>query len=83
VRAVLAGYPGVRERGQEAGRAVEVGHLQVRRADAGRIVRVRAGPARQGIGRREGESPLVRYLGFGLGVEDLDDVHRAGRAQVR
>src|SRR5262249_52096690 len=43
VRAVLPGYPRVRERGQEAGRAVEVGHLQVGRADAGRIVRVRAG----------------------------------------
>jgi len=83
VRAVLPGYPRVRESGQEAGRAVEVGHLQVRRADAGRVVRVRAGPARQGVGRREGESPLVRYLGLGLGVEDLDDVHGAGRAQVR
>jgi hypothetical protein len=83
VRAVLPGFPGVRERGQEAGRAVEIGHVQVRRADAGRVVRVRAGPAGQGVGRREGESPLVRYLGFGLGVEDLDDVHGAGRAQAR
>jgi len=83
VRAVLPGYPRVRQRGQEAGRAVEVGHLQVGRADAGRVVRVRAGPAREGIGRREGSGPLVRYLGFGLGVENLDDVHGPGGAQVR
>ena len=46
-------------------------------------MRVRAGPARQSVGRREGESPLVRYLGLGLGVEDLDDIHGAGRAEVR
>jgi hypothetical protein len=72
----------VRQRGQEAGRAVEVGHLQVGRADASRIVRVRAGPARQGIRRREGRGPLVRYLGFDLGVEDLDYVHGARRAQA-
>jgi hypothetical protein len=83
VRAVLPGYPRVRQRGQEAGRAVEVGHLQVGRADAGRVVRVRAGPARQGTGRREGSGPLVRSLGFDLGVEDLDDVHGARRAQPR
>jgi hypothetical protein len=83
VRAVLPGYPGVRERGQEAGRAVEVGHLQVRRADAGRVVRVRAGPAGQGVRRGQDGGPVVRFRRRGLGVEDLDDVHRAGRAQVR
>jgi hypothetical protein len=83
MRAVLPGYPRVRQRGQEAGRAVEVGHLQVGRADAARVVRVRAGPARQGIRRGQGGGPVVRFGGRGLGVEDLDDVHRAGRAQVR
>jgi hypothetical protein len=35
------------------------------------------------MGRREGSGPLVRSLGFDLGVEDLDDVHGARRAQPR
>jgi len=83
VRPVLPGYPRVRQRGQEAGRAVEVGHLQVRRADAGRVMRVRAGPARQGVRGRQGGGPLVRFPRRGLGVEDLDDVHGARRAQLR
>jgi len=83
VRPVLPGYPRVRERGQEAGRAVEAGHLQVGRADAGRVVRVRSGPAGEGVRRGQGGGPVVRFRRGGLGVEDLDDVHHAGRAQVR
>jgi hypothetical protein len=82
VRAVLAGDARVGQRGQEAGRAVEVGHLQVGGAHARGVVRVRACPAGQGIGRGQGESPLVRCLFCDLGVEDLDDVYGARRAQA-
>jgi hypothetical protein len=82
VRAVLAGHPRVRQRGQEAGRTVEVGHFQVGRTHAGRVVRVRARPARQAVRGGQGTRPLVRYLIGDLGVEDLDDVHGARPAQA-
>ena len=57
VRAVLAGDARIGQRGQEAGRAVEVGHLQVGGAHARGVVRVRARPAGQGVGRGQGERP--------------------------
>ena len=43
--AELPSQLGVRKRGEEAGRAVEVGHLQIGGAYPGRVVRVRARPA--------------------------------------
>jgi len=46
-------------------------------------VRVRSGPAGEGVRRGQGGGPVVRFRRGGLGVEDLDDVHHAGRAQVR
>jgi hypothetical protein len=77
VRAVLARDPCVRECPEEAGRAIEVGQVQVGRADAVRVVGVRAcggGNAELGGHRR---SLLVQRLVLDLGVEDLDDVHAA------
>jgi hypothetical protein len=77
VRAVLAGDARIGQGGQEAGRAVEVGHVQVGRAHPGRVVRVRPGPARQGKVRRQRGGPVVQRLVGELGVEDLDDVDGA------
>jgi hypothetical protein len=77
VRTVLAGDPGLRQRGQEACRAVEGRHLQVGRAHARRVVRVRARPAGQRVRRGQGASLVVQRLVGDLGVEHLDDVHRA------
>jgi hypothetical protein len=77
VVAELPGQPGVRQRGQEAGRAIEVGHLQVGGPHPGRVVRVRARPAGQSerfgqIGRL-----AIQRAVADLCVEDLDDVDRA------
>jgi hypothetical protein len=82
VVAELTGQPRVRQPGEEGGRAVEVGHLQVGRADPGRVVRVRARAA------GDAESPcqvfglLVERVVGDLGVEHLDDVDVAVRAEV-
>ena len=43
--AELPGQLGVRQRGEEAGRTVEVGNLEIGGAHPGRVVRVRARPA--------------------------------------
>jgi hypothetical protein len=83
VVAELPGQPGVRQRREESGRAVEVGHLQVGGAYPGRVMRVRARPARQRERRRQVGCLTVERVVADLGVEDLDDVHRAVRAQGR
>jgi hypothetical protein len=83
VVAELPGQPGVRQRGEEACRAIEVGHLQVGGAHPGRVVRVRARPAGQRERRRQVGCLTVERAVSDLGVEDLDDVHRALGAQGR
>jgi hypothetical protein len=81
VVAELPGQLGVRQPREEVGRAVEVGHLQIGGADPGRVVRVRARPARQPERRRQIGRLAVQRAVDDLGVEHLDDVHRAFRAQ--
>jgi hypothetical protein len=83
VVAELPGQLGVLEAGQEAGRAVEVGHLQVGGAHPGRVVRVRARARGQAEPGGQVRRLLVQRLVGDLGVEHLDDVHRACRAQAR
>jgi hypothetical protein len=83
VGAVFSGEPRVRKGGEEAGRAVEVGQVQVGRADAIGVVGVRAGSggnAELGGHRRR---LVVQRLVVDLGVEDLDDVRAALSAQRR
>jgi hypothetical protein len=77
VRAVPAGDPGLRQRGQEGLRAVEGGHLQVGRAHAVGVVRVRARPGGQAVRRGQRGRLLVPRLVGDLGVEHLDHVHVA------
>jgi len=75
VRAVLAGDPGLGQRGQEAFGAVEGGHLQVGRAHAVLVVRVRARSAGQAIRRGQRGRLVVQRLVGDLGVEHLDHIH--------
>ena len=59
MRAVLAGDLGISQLAQEVARAVEVGHLQIGRADAVRTVGGRAGTARQPVPVGELRGTLV------------------------
>ncbi|HEY7265251.1 MAG TPA: hypothetical protein VH589_27705 [Trebonia sp.] len=81
--AVLPRDPRVRECAEEASRTVEVWQVQVCRADAVRVVGVRAcrGGNAEFSGHRRGF--LVQRLVADLGVEDLDDVRAALGAQGR
>ena len=81
VVAVLPHDPRLRPGGEEAGRAVEVGHLQVGGADAGCVVRVGARAAGPGEALRQPGRLLVVRLVGGLGVEHLDDVRLPGGAE--
>ena len=80
--AELPGQLGVRQRGEEAGRAVEVGHLQVGGANPGRVVRIRARAAWQVEDPRQIGRLTIERAVSDLGVEYLDDVDRPLRAQA-
>jgi len=83
VGAVLSRDPRVRECPEEASGTIEVWQVKVGRADAVRVVGVRAcrGGNAEFSGHRRGL--LVQRLVVDLGVEDLDDVHAALGTQGR
>ena len=78
---VVADDPTEPELGQEVGRPVEVGHLDVGRAEGVGHVGVAAGPGRQPVPLGEGRRTLVQVGERRLGVEDLDGVDQTRRDQ--
>jgi hypothetical protein len=82
VGAELTRHPGAGQRGEEAGRTVEVRHLHVGGAHAGRVMGVGTRAAGQREPLRQAGRPRVQRLVGDFRVEDLDDVRCPVRAQA-